>query len=1056
VLAPGCSKKSRASRYLEKANTAYKSGQLDRAEILYLNVRNLDRLNPSAIRQLGVIYHEEGRVAQAFPYLQRAAEDAPDNHEVQLKLASCYQFFHKYKEAREEVLKVLSSDPDNEEALLLMIDASRSTNEVLDAEARIASALTTNPAKAAPHIGRGALLFRQQDFDGAEKEFRKASELDPKSGSAFGGLGSVYSARKDTARAGESFQKSYELSPPRSGNRLRYASFKMSIGARDDARKLLSEMTSDAPDYLPGWVALMQLAFAEKQYDEANALANRILARDTVNYDGLLMHGNVLLAKNEPEKAFEQFRKMSDFYDGVPQVHYEMAMACLMMRNVPKAIASLNRALALDPSLAQATLVLAELNMRTGNAATAVAALNKLLKDRPDLSQGYVLLGSAYLAENQPDDAIAAYQKLALLSPKSPEPLLLIGGVLGGGGKYPEARSLFEKALALSPEYAPAIECLLSLDITEKNFPAALKLASGQAQKQPKSSAPQLMLARVYLAQKDNSRAESVLQKAIELDPSQKSAYTTLAQLYVDTGRQKEALARLNSFVSTTNDAGAFVQIGVIHQQLNELPAARDAYEKALTINPNFTTALNNLAYLYSEHFGQIDKAYTMAEKARQLRPSDPYTADTLGWILFKRGEYVRSLGLIQEAVSQLASDPEIQFHLGMVDYMTGDEESARKSLRQAVDSDRKFAGKDEAKRRLDILALDTSAVTSAVIADLEQRFHQDPKDAIVAKRLAGAYEKTAAFNKAVDIYQQMLKSNPDNPAALGRLADLYTSHLNDPQKALELAKQAHKLAPDNPGISRTLGSLVLAQGDYKWSSSLLEDASQKLPPDPVLSYDLAWAYYNLGRVTDSLPLMQKVAASQESLGRQADAKQFVQFATAFENPANTSVQPSDIRNALTAKPDYLPALMASGAMNEAAGNAAESKRLYEQALRKNPLFLPAVRRLALLEVRSFPDDPNSYDLCAKARESFPNDPEVSKAFGIASYRRGDFQRCSQLLKEYIRSNTDDPDVLYYLGMAHYRLKQSQESKGELQRALAMNSKSSMAEEARRVLAELK
>ena len=42
----------------------------------------------------------------------------------------------------------------------------------------------------------------------------------------------------------------------------------------------------------------------------------------------------------------------------------------------------------------------------------------------------------------------------------------------------------------------------------------------------------------------------------------------------------------------------------MIQEQLKNFAAARDAYEKLLTVAPNSPLALNNLAVLYSEQSG--------------------------------------------------------------------------------------------------------------------------------------------------------------------------------------------------------------------------------------------------------------------------------------------------------------------------------------------------------------------------------------------------------------------------------------------------------------------
>src|SRR5207253_9166563 len=63
---------------------------------------------------------------------------------------------------------------------------------------------------------------------------------------------------------------------------------------------------------------------------------------------------------------------------------------------------------------------------------------------------------------------------------------------------------------------------------------------------------------------------------------------------------------------------------------------------------------LNNLAVLYSEQFGQLDKAYELAEKAREAAPNEPHLADTLGWISFKKGDYGKAMPLLRDSASKL------------------------------------------------------------------------------------------------------------------------------------------------------------------------------------------------------------------------------------------------------------------------------------------------------------------------------------------------------------------------------------------------------------------
>src|SRR6516225_10216373 len=106
-----------------------------------------------------------------------------------------------------------------------------------------------------------------------------------------------------------------------------------------------------------------------------------------------------------------------------------------------------------------------------------------------------------------------------------------------------------------------------------------------------------------------------------------------LARLYVWSNRQQKAIEQLETLVARTNNVEALNQIGMIQSQLTNYTAARDAYERALKIDPNSFEALNNLAYVQAEHLDQLQQAFDLAEQARRLAPRSPFAADTLGWV---------------------------------------------------------------------------------------------------------------------------------------------------------------------------------------------------------------------------------------------------------------------------------------------------------------------------------------------------------------------------------------------------------------------------------------
>jgi tetratricopeptide (TPR) repeat protein len=111
----------------------------------------------------------------------------------------------------------------------------------------------------------------------------------------------------------------------------------------------------------------------------------------------------------------------------------------------------------------------------------------------------------------------------------------------------------------------------------------------------------------------------------------------------------------------------------------------------------------------------------------------------------------------------------------------------------------------------------------------------------------------------------------------------------------------------------------------------------------------------------------------------------------------------------------------------------------YQKAIDANPVFAPALRDLALFYSARATDDAKAFDMTAKARQAYPNDAELAKAFGILNFKRGLFPQSVELLNQAEGSRRDDADIQFYLGKNYQQLKRWDECKSTLERALALN-----------------
>jgi len=1000
---------------------------------------------------------------------------ATNDVNMQLKLATIYLMIQKNQEARNVAEYVLSISPTNADAPDILAESAVTRPDIIAAKKWLEVHAKKTGDTAPMALAFAILDYASGDEKAAEVSLKRSLTLDPKYSAAHYTMGNFYLRKNMLKEADAEFKMAADLAPLRSPRRLSYANFKIKTGDVAEGKRLMAEISKQAPDFIPAWTRQAEIALEEKRYDDCDKLLDNALAHDEDNFDALFLRGRMYLATGKIDRAAAEFSRMAAIYDQSPEVEYQLALAQAALKDYAKATSALNKALALRPKYTEAIVLMASLNISKGDTATAISSLTLLLKDLPNYGQAYVLLGNAYLVDKNFDAAYAAFAKARQLFPKNPQVPLMMGLILEDKKKNSEARKAFEQVLELSPQTFRAREELVNLDLTDKNYDAALDRLNKSTDEKI-GPMREVLLAKVYVARAQNAAdkaaggtgkldapaaqpdvnlAEAAMLKAINQAPTEPTPYLLLAKLYVAAGKQQSALDRLNTLVSKTNSAPGYMQIGVIQETTKDYPKARDAYEKAISINPDFVPALNNLSYLYAVRLNEPDKAYPLAKKAADLAPEDPASADTLGWIIYEKGDYARARTLIEDSASKAPGVAEVQYHLGMVRYMLGDEEPARRALQQAASSTTDFPGKEEAARRLATLAIDPKTATPKTLADLEQRCKDEPNDPIAADRLGEIYERNGSLDQAAKTYEQTLKLNPQNGPTMGRLARVYLK-LNQPDKALNMAKDAHKALPADADISALLGRLVFLSGDYNFAVTLLEDAADKLPNQPDVRYNLAWAYYSLGRVDEAQRTMQTAAAALTG-AQQSDAKQFLTFVAAANDSAQAAALPAT--QILSTNADYVPALMVAAVQAEKQGKLDDAAGFYSKALAKYPAFLPAVRSLVIIYSKNpnAPNDQKTYDLAMKARANFPGDSELTRALGLLAYRRGDYQRAALLLQDSSQTFNSDGELFYFLGVSNYKLnKPAGATKQALQKALALNVSSKYADDAKKILQELK
>ena len=1054
TLITACSKETKKARLLGEADNYFKSGNYDKARVSYLNVVRLDPQNGLAFERIGAMWQDDAAPLRAAAFLKKASELDPKNAQNRIRLARCYLAVGQFAQAKNEALKVLEQVPDNGDAIAVLAEAARSKEDIETAEEQLEKFPTKNNVSF--QLALANLFLNKGNATAAGDAVRQALTIDPKSSAAHMAMADLYLLKKDQKQAGEEFKKAAELAPVRSMERLKYAAWMSAAGDTKETRRISTEMTRLAPDYLPGWTLLAEVAFKDKKYDEALSLLENVFSRDPQNVDGHRLESELLLAKGDTKKAVEVLERLDRNYPGTPLIKYQLARAYLKNNNMNQAKVVLDQAISTNPNYADAILLLAETNLRSGHSEAVIEPLTRLLKRNPELRRAALLLAAAYGSLDRFDDAAVVIGEQARLAPEDPQAQMALGLTLRQARRNDEARQAFEKVAELAPDNLWPIDQLVELDLSDKHFDAARQRIRRQFQKTPDAPAAHFFEGKILAAERKWDSAEAELQKTLQLDSNFSSAYDLLVQTYLAANKLPQAVTQLRAELSKNpNNASAVMTLALVYERMQDYPKARDAYEKLLSINPDLVPALNNLAYLYTERLNDLNKAYDLARKARDLQGQDASVGDTLGWVLYKRGDYQQALTILQESAEKAPENPEIQFHLGMTAYMMGQTDLAKGALRKAAGADKDFPGKDESKRRLALLDSGKGASPELSISQLEAMTKTQPNDLISQMRLGEAYEKQGAWDKAAAAFEQALKLNPNLANTVTKLAQLNAGPLQNREKGLVYAKKARELAPADPQVAGILGKVAYQSGNFSWSYSLLQEAARQRQNDPSVLYNLAWAAYSLGKVNEARDAMQRVLTAGAESSEAADARKFLAFTALDENPKELIAGESQVQTELKSNPEYVPALMAQATLLAQRNQVKPASEIYSNILRRLPDFAPAQKRLATLYAQDSSTVAAAYDMATKARKTLPEDPELSELLGRLSYEKKEYPRAIQLLQESARKRPLDADSLFCLGMSQLQTRQKAEAQGILNQALVSGLRDPQAAEAKRALADL-
>lgn len=405
-----------------------------------------------------------------------------------------------------------------------------------------------------------------------------------------------------------------------------------------------------------------------KAYDGAIKEYERVISLEPGNNEAPLYLGAVYAERKQYNKALAYFAKLAkdEDYNNRHLVEYYSGRVYQEMKLKREAEGAFKRALDLKPDFYDALLALGGIFEVQGKKEQEINLYVKFQRDNGPNAVLAESLAQIFLGRQEYDHALEQLGLLEELGEDALSVKVKIALIYVEKKMYPEAVAKLQETLAMAPESDKVRFYLAALFEEMKENEKALKYF----QEVPVDSnfySESIIHAAFILKQSGKlSAASDVLEKGLDQKPENPQMFSLYAAIMDARNELDKALVRLEQGLERfPNQPQLLFYFGTINDKLGKKEIMLQSMKKVIELDPKHTQAFNYLAYTYAEEASNLSEAETLARKAHQLAPEDPFVMDTLGWVLFKQGRFKEAIPWLESAQTQQPAESVIADHLG-------------------------------------------------------------------------------------------------------------------------------------------------------------------------------------------------------------------------------------------------------------------------------------------------------------------------------------------------------------------------------------------------------
>jgi tetratricopeptide (TPR) repeat protein len=351
------------------------------------------------------------------------------------------------------------------------------------------------------------------------------------------------------------------------------------------------------------------------------------------------------------------------------------------------------------------------------------------------------------------------------------------------------------------------------------DFPNAQRYANEAAEGVGQDAQLLTQIAKIFVGVGQGDRAVTLLDRAIEQDPTASEAYFAKALLLLNLKRLPEAEQAVRAGIARNPESpvGQY-HLGRILLEAGKLEEAAASFDRAIAVNQSFEPAYLALASLYEARQDR-DKAVGILQK--YLRNVNPRNRDIRHHLVRLYVSMKDYKGATKELGELLAEDPtDLDAHLRLA-LIEGEQKDYARAINRLT------------------------MILKARPAELKVRDY-----------LGYLYEEAKEPQKALDAYTLNIQLEPSYFEGHLHLGVLFYRLKKFPDSVTHLA-EASKLNPKQPESHIVLGLAYLQMEQYEKATQAFEEGIRQNPKSADLYFNLGTAYDKLNRFDEVVRVME-------------------------------------------------------------------------------------------------------------------------------------------------------------------------------------------------------